>query len=196
MDVYACPALDLRVLQMEFMARLPELVGDALRIHFGSSITPVVEDILVKSLVRVMQESLDKSTTMDNEDRMRVVADSTTSTLVNFFAESDGCNLKKIHEFCSRVASHTAGVHDELRKDYLTGVKGTTPASPYLSGTKGVYEYIRETLGVKMHGYENYYGFANGLCVDELSIGENISTIYEVSLSLKHNSEFLTRIFS
>jgi phenylalanine ammonia-lyase len=176
------PALDLRALQVEFMARLPDLLRDALQIHFGSSIAPTKADALLKSLVRVMHEGLDKTATMDNEDRMRTVANSTASTLVNFFAESGG-DLKAINEFCSRVASHTAGIHDELRKDYLTGVKGAVPASPYLSKTKGVYEYIRETLGVKMHGIENYTGFVNGLSVDELSIGENISTIYEVCFS-------------
>ncbi|KXN85379.1 Phenylalanine ammonia-lyase [Leucoagaricus sp. SymC.cos] len=174
-----CQALDLRALQAEFMARLPNLLRDALRIHFASKITLADEDVLVSSLIRVMHETLDKFTTMDNEDRMRAVADSTTSTLVNFFAESDGVDLKTINEFCSRVASHTAGIHDELRKDFLTGLKGATPASPYLSRTKAVYEHIRETLGVKMHGFENYTGFVNGLCVDELSIGEKISIIYE-----------------
>jgi len=118
---------------------------------------------------------------MDNEDRMRTVANSTISPLVNFFAESAECDIKSINEFCSRIATHTAGLHDELTKDYLTGVKGAAPASPYLNKTKGMYEYIRKTLGVKMHGYENYTGFVGGLCVDELSIGENISIIYEVS---------------
>lgn len=167
-------------MQTEFVSRLPDLLQDALRIHFGSAIAPTEEATLVKILMRVMHESLDKSTTMDNEDRMRVVANSTTSTLVNFFTESGGCDLKSISEFCSRVASHAAGVHDELRKDYLTGLKGSAPASPYLSKTKGVYEYIRETLGIRMHGFENYSGFVNGLGVDDVSVGENISTIYEV----------------
>jgi phenylalanine ammonia-lyase len=117
---------------------------------------------------------------MDNEDCMRAVANSTASTLVKFFSDSSNCDLKSINEFCSRVASHCAGVHDELRKDYLTGLKGSTPASPYLSKTRVVYEYIRERLSVKMHGLENYNGFMNGLGVDAASIGENISIIYEV----------------
>lgn len=181
MLTYISVALDLRALQAEFMSRLPDLVRDALQIHFGSSIAASEEDNLVNSLVRVMQESLDKSTTMDNTDRMQVAASSTTATLVKFFVgSSNGGDLKSISEFCSRVASHTAALHDELRKDYLTGVKGSTPASPYLSKTRSVYEYIRETLGIRMHGFENYSNFANGLGVDDVSIGENISIIYEV----------------
>lgn len=162
------------------MSRLPDLVQDALRIHFGLAIPSKEEETLVKSLVRVMRETLDRSTIMDNEDCMLAVANSTTSTLVKFFAESGNCDLKSLNEFCSRVASHSAGVQDELRKDYLTGLKGSTPASSYLSKTRVVYEYIRETLGVKMHGLENYSGFVNGLGVDAVSIGENISIIYEV----------------
>lgn len=167
-------------MQAEFISRLPDLVRDALRIHFGSDIPPAEEENLLKSLVRVMRESLDRSTTMDNEDCMRVVANSTASTIVGFFSESGKCDLKSVNEFCSRVASHCAGVHDELRRDYLTGLKGSAPASPYLGKTRVVYEYIRETLDIKMHGLENYTGFINGLGVDAVSIGENISIIYEV----------------
>lgn len=174
-----CQALDLRALQTEFMARLPDILRDALRIHFGSNVAPAEEETLLGSLFRVMREGLDKSATMDNEDRMRIVANSTASALVNFFADSGRSDIKTINEFCSRVASHTAALHDELRKDYLTGVKGAAPASPYLSKTKGIYEYVRETLGIKMHGFENYTGFINGLGVDDVSIGENISIIYE-----------------
>lgn len=174
-----CQALDLRALQADFMAQLPDLLRDALQIHFGSYITPAEEGVLLNSLVRAMQESLDRSTTMDNEDRMRMVANSTTSPLVNFLAEYTECDVKPINEFCSRIATHTAGLYDELTRDYLVGVKGAVPASPYLGKTKGMYEYVRKTLGIKMHGYENYTGFASGLCVDELSIGENISIIYE-----------------
>lgn len=42
-----------------------------------------------------------------------------------------------------------------------------------------VYQYIRTTLGVKMHGHENNTVFANGLGGDDVSIGENISAIQE-----------------
>lgn len=177
------------------MAQVPGLLRNALQIHFGPCIAPTKEAVLVNSLVRAMQESLDRSTNMDNEDRMRVVANSTTSPLVNFFAESTECDIKSINEFCSQVATHTAGLHDELTKDYLTGVKGAAPASPYLNKTKGMYEYIRKTLGVKMHGYENYTGFVGGLCADELSIGENISIIYEVSCSLPFMDDHLQTFF-
>ncbi|KAF9451928.1 phenylalanine ammonium lyase [Macrolepiota fuliginosa MF-IS2] len=173
-----CQALDLRALQVEFTSCLPGIIRDALQVHFASDITE--QGALVPSLVRILQESLDRSTTMDNVDRMEVVADSTTATLVKFFADSSTrCELKTISEFCGRVSSHAAALYDELRKDYLTGVKGSTPASPYLSKTKTVYEYIRETLGVRMHGFENFNNFANGLGVDDPSIGENISIIYE-----------------
>lgn len=171
------------------MARMPDLIRDALRVHFGPSLTGTEEETLVKSLGRVTQESLDKSTTMDNMDRMRTVANSTTTTLVQFFsASASGCELKTINEFCARVAYHSGALLDELRKDYLTGIKGNAPASPYLGKTRPVYEFVRETLGVKMHGSENYGNFANGLNADEVSIGENISTVYEVRPNLIGNN--------
>lgn len=181
-----CQALDLRALRTEFLARLPDLIRDGLKIHFGASIPASEEDNLVKTLFYVMRETLDKSTTMDNVDQMRAVANSSTTTLVNFFVQqsqasetSSMLDFKAFSEFGSRIASHTAAYHDELRKDYLTGLKGPAPASPYLSKTKGVYEFVRVTLGVRLHGFENYSGFTNGLGVDDVSVGENISTIYE-----------------
>jgi len=35
------------------------------------------------------------------------------------------------------------------------------------------------TLGIKMHGIENLNYFANGLGVDDLTMGQNISLIHE-----------------
>ena len=64
-----------------------------------------------------------------------------------------------------------------LRTSYLDGSRGPFPASPYLGATRPMDEFIRRTLGIKMHGYENLTYFEDGF--GDVLIGGNISVIYE-----------------
>lgn len=43
-----------------------------------------------------------------------------------------------------------------------------------------MYEFVRITLGIRMHGSENYNRFANGLGIEDVTIGQNVSLIHEV----------------
>ncbi len=42
-----------------------------------------------------------------------------------------------------------------------------------------MYEFVRVTLGIRMHGSENYHHFENGLGVEDVTVGENVSLIHE-----------------
>ena len=128
---------------------------------------------------------------MDAADRMNKVAASSTTCIVDFFTGSDfdfagatsaGTALSSIPVFRAQVASKALTLLLQLRADYLSGAKGAAPASIYLNKTRPIYEYIRVTLGIRMHGSENNTMFANGLGVDDVTIGQNISLIQEVSL--------------
>jgi len=137
-----------------------------------------------------MAATLDKTSTMDSIDRMQTIADSTTSVFIDFFASSGFAEhslaplvdsaVALISKFRSQVASRAVDLLDQLRKSFLSGERGQAPASPCLNKTKPVYEFVRLNLGVRMHGSENYARFVNGLGVDDASIGQNISRIYEV----------------
>lgn len=136
-----------------------------------------------------MQETLDKTTTMDAVDQMRVVADSTTTVLVDLFTGSEALaseapSLSSIASFRSNVSSRATESLQQLRSCYLSGNRGAAPAALYLGKTRSLYEYVRITLDIRMHGTENYSGFTNGLGTDDVTIGQNISTIYEVSFRL------------
>lgn len=134
-----------------------------------------------------MTATLDKTSTMDNVDRMNAVAASTTTIFVDFLAAPEfsdasftGTAIALISQFRSQVASRAVNLLDQLRRDYLSGERGAAPAGPYLNKTKPVYEFVRVTLGIRMHGSENYARFVNGLGVEDVSIGQNISLIHEV----------------
>lgn len=134
-----------------------------------------------------MRETFDSTGTMDAVDRMTKVAASSTTCLVDFLTGPDildttsvGTALTSIPSFRSQVASRGTALLSELRADYLSGAKGLAPASRYLKKTKPIYQFVRITLGVKMHGSENNSKFANGLGVDDITMGQNISLIQEV----------------
>jgi len=91
-----------------------------------------------------------------------------------------GPSLGDLSDFRSRVASKAAVLHEKLRREYLFGSRGPTPAISKLGKTRCMYSYIRTDLGVKMHGTQNFSPIPKGIILDdEVSVGENISKIYE-----------------
>ncbi|THV07334.1 phenylalanine ammonia-lyase [Dendrothele bispora CBS 962.96] len=178
-----CQALDLRTLRREFDEGLKDILSSefksAFRSAFGSN-----EQAVINKLFNQMTQTLDKTSTMDAVDQMNAVASSCVTVLVQTLTsqsqESDSLTpvYRSISEFCTKVSARATESMNKLRASYLSGERGATPASPYLGKTKLVYEYIRVTLGVKMHGADNLSGFSNELGEND-SIGQKISLIHE-----------------
>ncbi|KAJ7178475.1 phenylalanine ammonia-lyase [Mycena crocata] len=180
-----CQALDLRALQTEFLTGLGDIVRQELSGSFGAS---VAEDKLVHDVFNAMKATLERTSTMDAVDQMREVASSTSTMLLNFFAGHPDFAENTITQgplhvvilgFQTKVALRGATLLNNLRGEYLSGQRGACPASVYLGKTRPVYEFIRVKLGIKMHGTENFNSFANGLGIDDVTVGQNISVIYE-----------------
>jgi phenylalanine ammonia-lyase len=182
---YILSALDIRALQAEFSVGLRKIVEEELAAAFGTSLSVSQIAPLAREIHGVMTATLDKTSTMDAVDRMNAVTASTSSTFIDFFGRAEftstAFSVSSISQFRSKVASRGVELLQGLRKSFLTGERGDAPASPYLNKTRPIYEFVRLTLGVRIHGYENHSNFANGLGVDNESIGQNISRIYEVS---------------
>ena len=87
--------------------------------------------------------------------------------------------LEEIVGFRAALAERMAESLVRLRGEYLEGGKGAAPAGPYLGKSRKVYEFVRVTLGVRMHGRENLHGFEAGPGVEEETIGQEISRIHE-----------------
>ena len=47
-----------------------------------------------------------------------------------------------------------------------------------------MYEFVRVTLGIRMHGIENLHEWEAGAGMEQASIGEDISLIHEVRFLL------------
>jgi phenylalanine ammonia-lyase len=181
-------ALDLRALQAELIAGLNLITSEELVHTFGSTLSVSELRTVNSKVIRAIQDKLETTSSMDGVARMDAVAAATTTILVDFFTgpgfsnlANAGISLTSIPQFRAMLARRATALLDRLRVDYLSGARGKAPASGYLNKTRPVYEFVRVTLGIRMHGSENYNRFVNGLGVEDVTIGQNVSLIYEVS---------------
>jgi len=150
---------------------------------FGTFVASSQQASLISKLFVTTEHTFDKTTIMDSADQMRAIAASTTPIILDVFSEGDdnsaSPSFASFAQFRTRIVIKATALHAKLRDEYLTGVRGPIPASTYLGKTKPMYEFIRKTLGIKMHGCENIAMFPNGIGTDDVSIGQNVSKIYE-----------------
>ncbi|KAF9263048.1 phenylalanine ammonia-lyase [Marasmius fiardii PR-910] len=167
-----CQALDLRAMQSEFLSGIEKIVRDMLGDLFQ-------REELTNTVFRKMTDTFDKTSTMDAEDRMKAVVDSSIPILLSSLSSSQSSiDLDLISRFQHSTSSSFTSLLNNLRSDYLHGKRGLAPASPYLHKTKPIYKFVRVELEVPMHGTENFGGFGKGLGVEDRTIGQNISRIY------------------
>jgi phenylalanine ammonia-lyase len=178
-----CQALDLRALQTEFMVGLATICHEEFSASFVSALSSSEFSVVETEVRKAAVATFEKTSTMDLHERMQKVAASTSTILIDFLTCSSNPDavsyLGQIPEFRRRFSQRLAQLMDGLREAYLFGKRGPAPASPYLNKTKPVYEFVRLTLGIRMHGSENYSRFANGHGFDESTSGEAVSLIFE-----------------
>jgi phenylalanine ammonia-lyase len=178
-----CQALDLRALQDEFLVGLGNICHEEFLACFGSALPSSESVVIEQHLRKAAVAAFENTSTMDLRERMHKIAASSTTVLVDFLTCSSYpdavSSLSQIPEFRRRFAEKTAQLLNDLREAYLFGKRGDAPASTYLTKTKPVYEFVRLTLGIRMHGTENYSRFANGHGIDESTVGESVSLIHE-----------------
>lgn len=189
-------ALDLRSLQHEFHEGLRKIASEEFSTAFGSILSENDAIPIKAKVASALHDTFNATSTMDAADRMPKVAASSIIPLLEFFTSPSfsssnpslvGSALTSIPTFRDQVSSRAFSLFDELRRDYLSGARGAAPASRYLNRTRPVYEFVRLTLGIRMHGSENYHRFVNGLGVDDVTIGQNVSLIHEVRLACTHS---------
>lgn len=197
-----CQALDLRALQKEFHDGLVKIISEETDSIFGSVLSDDQSNPLKKTISSVMYDTFNATSTMDTSERMKKIAGSSTNSLVDFLTGSLLANSEQmtfavcsIPTFRARIAERLASLLDDLRRDYLCGARGPAPASRYLNKTRSVYEFVRVTLGIRMHGSENYHNFEKGLGIEDVTVGQNVSLIHEAIRDGKMHS-LIVSLFS
>ena len=118
---------------------------------------------------------------MDAADQMREAVEASASRMMHSLATNHpDLPVSRILSFQTAVAESASDALETLRSQFICPPSdGALPASPLLAkGTRPVYEFVRKTLSIPMHGIENLKRFEGGFT--ELTIGHNVSTIYEV----------------
>jgi len=182
-----CQALDLRALQHEFLISLSHLLTEDISAHLTPYLsTPRHEAALHAHLMSTIEDTLDTTSSKDAYPRMDVVAAATTIPLISFLSHDasvlrDGVTASELmissQAFRASFATRSAELLQGLRGEYLSGERGHAPAAPFLGRTRPIYVFIRETLGVPMHGLENYNSFEDGF--GEILVGGNVTRIFE-----------------
>jgi phenylalanine ammonia-lyase len=203
-----CHALDLRAMQKQYNASLQGLLVEELTTHLGRHFdNGIIPSALQSQLVSVVLGGLGPASTTDAERQLEIVASGMTSPILDFFASSS--NMLQEHmiihslsalrsSFARRgadmlQASRHAFIAGKSHFPFALGYSPNVPAAPFIGRTRPVYEFIREGLGIRMHGSDNLGKFSGPLG-GEPSIGYNVSLIYEVSIvlatSLNSEAEF------
>lgn len=176
-----CQALDLRALQIDFQNDINLLTRELLAKHFSSYLSTEQLNKLYPSVSRAIIKAVDANSNADAVQRLKAAAAATTTPILDLCASEPELipALVSIVPFRAELAANGASLLQGLRVEYLEGKRGATPASKYLGRTKAIYEFVRVTLGIGMHGSENLHDFEAGPGVEEVSIGQNISLIHE-----------------
>ncbi|KAG2369234.1 L-Aspartase-like protein [Suillus spraguei] len=199
-----CQALDLRALGEELSEALPGLIRSSLLDAFPSFADNTITTSLVAAIIPALTETLDRTTTLETKVRMYKVASACVVPLVTALSTSQvqDVELGALPVFISSVAGGLVNKLTELRCAYLdvqpfavrgaslsaeeteVAWRGPAPASKYLAPrTRALYEFVRVTLGVRMHGAGNLrgdvFGMREGLEGLDGTIGNGISVICE-----------------
>ncbi|EKM50759.1 uncharacterized protein PHACADRAFT_213646 [Phanerochaete carnosa HHB-10118-sp] len=175
-----CQALDLRSMHNDLQCSLSTIVRELVPQHFPSVARHA--GVLVPILERSIFRALSTPSTAACTARMHCVAASTTTPLVDFLSADAAFVAELVHiaGFRAELARRAAETLTTLRVQYLEGARGAAPASRHLGrGTRVVYEFVRVTLRIRMHGAENLHGFAMGPDIEGGTVGGDISVIYE-----------------
>lgn len=186
-----CQALDARALYVEMRQLSAQVVRDVVREAFSLSGADQLVDKIAGKVIHQVYDALDRTPGMDTAPRMAKVASEAVSPLLDALAWLDlsTLDLGKVAGFRATLAERLTALLTELRCAYL-GVsladvrrgcigstlapteppvfdispRGRTPASAFLAPrTRVVYEFVREELGIQMHGADNLRGSVFGM---------------------------------
>ncbi|KAL8778976.1 MAG: hypothetical protein Q9213_007161 [Squamulea squamosa] len=174
-----CQALDLRVRQMSYFQALEPLVHSVNKKAFHHLLPDAEFGALHQRIWEYIQTVWLQTTTKDSVHRCTLVIDSTLEVIVKFFISSAKSTNSSAFEALSTWRDLAI---DCLAETYTTTrdqfFRSQNTANYLGNGTRKLFVYVRETLGVPFH---------QGLCdhpspdnnEKKLTIGSWISVIYE-----------------
>lgn len=185
-----CQCLDIRALQSAFTGAFKLVISRALDKHFEPfKVATTTAAQISATLAKVMQARFDRNTGMDLHDRVVDAVRGSTMTLFELFAtqpvtsslskgEHEASYINAMKHFTIDLEQETERLYFQLRDDFLTGKRGKAPAAHLLGNTRPVYEFIRQTLDIPMHGLVNLRMFEGPEGMGKRTTGQEVSKIY------------------
>lgn len=177
-----CQAFDLRAIQRQIYTVLEDQIQRSISAHFSTWIDgPNQRALATRVFVRISKR-LDETSARDLRARLSDAYMAAAEELVEHFTSlpsGGGADpLRSIWAWRAASASETHDLHRKLTLQYLQDPKGCH-ASPLLGKTARLYEFVRRTLGVPMHGMNNFVEFKGEQGEMRETIGGYVSVIYE-----------------
>lgn len=193
-----------------------QVVRDVVRHEFALSGADQLVDKIARKVLPQIYDALDRTTSMDTVPRMAKVASEAVSPLIEGLAWLDlsALDLGKVASFRTTLADRLVALLTELKCAYMgvsladvrrgrTGStptptpvfdiapRGRTPASGFLAPrTRVLYEFVREGLGIGIHGADNLrgsvFGMRDGMMpgVEEAEMGGLVDTTFGDKVAL------------
>jgi phenylalanine ammonia-lyase len=182
-----CQALDLRVLQVEFLSSMNKEVAICVQsLVFGIQV-PIELCELLESAIHTRIENMWPTTnTADLDQRCKITADAVMPDIISVLAKASPnvtLDLIKLVNFTTELQNQMQVQYESKRQNLIDHHQETT--LKYLgSAAKRMYNFVRNDLGVKLHrGLVEHPTQPLPLGVDvevpRKTIGSGISVIYE-----------------
>ncbi|PLB45082.1 phenylalanine ammonia-lyase [Aspergillus steynii IBT 23096] len=181
-----CQALDLRVLHLTFLQKIPFAIQDLTVEHFSDHLPPHDLAILSRKISLHIEESWPTTTRLSLPMRCQSVIHSTSHLLLDTFANTNTNTttnpLPTIHAFQTAATKTLSDIYHSTRSHFLTHPSQTT--TDFLGlGSKALYRFVREDLRVPFHrGLEDHPTAKGYDCPEgrqKRTVGSWVSVIYE-----------------
>lgn len=171
-------ALDLRYLEHTFASTFNPSVHSALTTAFGLYLSDRELASLALKVKSAIWRRLEQTTSADLVDRWKDAFAFASSLVMEALVSSHqspttsaGNPLTAIASWRSTSSLSAIALTQKLRNEFFEAI--TSPTVNSLGRTRGLYTFVRETLGVKMRRGDVFLGKR------EKTIGSNVSIIYE-----------------
>jgi phenylalanine ammonia-lyase len=176
----ACQAIDLRVIEVRFREALGDMLTRTLAQHLGTFLDAKVISSLASTMKDLICRRLEQTSSMDTAHRFEDACAFVTSVALDALVLSPTCHSSphiSLARWRTDATRQLTITYRKLRDDFFANSEN---AADYLGdGTKRLYLFVRDTLGVRARRGDVALG------APEATIGRSVSTIHEAIRSGK-----------
>jgi phenylalanine ammonia-lyase len=169
-----CQAIDLRVIEIRFRDGLDDLLGRTLSQHLGTFLDPKEISSLSSAMKDLICRRLEQTSSMDTARRFEDACAFVTSVALDALSPSPTCHSRphvSLTHWRKDASCQLTVLYRKIRDDFFADSES---GADYLGdGTKRLYLFVRDTLGVRARKGDVARG------APEATIGRSVAMIHE-----------------